>query len=260
MNANYTYWSVATGEHGALMETCVRSARQAGVFKPFQVLADRPLAGCECYDACHCEKAGGMFKLHYLKVGMSRLLFDYFVWLDADTVFVRNPVDVLGPLGRSPIHVPLEANLSTLSEDRQWRGASCFRLRQLYVKAGVANQVYLSQSAFWIVRREAIDTVYELAFQFWNQAGDDGQAVNVNAALGYAMQMLCADPEAHLLAQHPELWGSDQAEPPGAVPRDPGPKPQAAQPGCSAGPPGPAIIHLGRRSGNVRRDSAASSN
>ncbi len=46
MSAKYCYWSVATGEYGALMEECVRTARAAGVFKEFHVLTDRPLAGC----------------------------------------------------------------------------------------------------------------------------------------------------------------------------------------------------------------------
>jgi hypothetical protein len=60
---------------------------------------------------------------------MSGLTFDYFIWLDADTVFVRNPVDVLGPLGKSPLHVPLEINLSVLENDANWNGLSIFALR-----------------------------------------------------------------------------------------------------------------------------------
>ncbi len=82
-------------------------------------------------------------------------------------------------------------------------------MRELYSRGGISNQAYLSQSAFWIVRREAIDTVYELALQFYNMAKQEGQPVDVDIALGYAMQMLCADPEAHLLEAHPEIWASD---------------------------------------------------
>ncbi len=244
MIPNYCYWSVATGAYGTLMERCVRTAREAGVFRGFHVLTDRPLAGCECYDACQCDKAGGMFKLHYLKVGMSRLSVEYFVWVDADTVFVRNPLDVLAPLGRSPIHVPLEVNLATLAADCTWRGVPLFRLRDLFQDAGVANQPYLSQSAFWIVHREAIDVVYDLAFQLWNRARDEGVAPRVDFALGFAMQMLCASPEAHLLTAHPHVWASDDV---GAL-RSSGPGPGEwgwRHPLCSAGTPvRPAIIHL----------------
>src|SRR5207253_186013 len=144
MNANYCFWSVCDGDYGSLMEHCVRTARASGVFKEFHVLCDRPLEGCECYDAMQCDKAHGLFKLHYLKVGMSRLSFDYFVWLDADTIFRRNPVNVLEILGKAPLHVPLELNLSTLAEDVDWRGVSAFRLRDLFREEGVMNQGYLS--------------------------------------------------------------------------------------------------------------------
>ena len=199
MASSYCYWSVATGPYAALMESCARTARQAGVFKEFHVLTDRLIEGCQCYDAMQCDKADGMFKLHYLKVGMSRLSFDYFVWLDADTVFVRNPLDVLAPLGHSPIHVPLEANLSAMPEDRDWKGMSCFRLREHFRQMGVVNQVYLSGSAFWIVHREATDEVYELSFRFFHAANAAGLRGEIDTALGYAMQVLCADPERHRL-------------------------------------------------------------
>ena len=210
MRPRYCYWSVCDGTYGALMEHCVRTARQAGVFKEFHVLTDRPLAGCECYDCFQFDKANGLFKLHYLKAGMSRLNFDYFVWLDADTVFVRNPVDVLGALGRSPIHIPLEANLSALKEDTEWKGVSLHKLRELMQQQGIVNEIYLCQSAFWMVHHDAIEPVYDLALGFWHKAKEGGLVVDVSAALGYALQMFCADPEAHRLKNNRDLWASDE--------------------------------------------------
>jgi hypothetical protein len=210
MKPKYCYWSVCDGVYGALMENCVRSARQAGVFKEFHILCDRPLAGCECYDAYQIDKTGGLFKLHYLKVGMSRLNFDYFIWLDADTVFVRNPLDPLAALGHAPLHVPLEFDLSVLSEEREWRGLPLVKLRESMRAQGIANAVYLSQSAFWIVHHDALDTVYELALGFWHKAKEAGLNAGVDTALGYAMQILCADPEAHRIQTQPELWLSDE--------------------------------------------------
>jgi len=121
MKPLYCYWSVCDGEYGSMMEHCVRSARRAGVFTPFHVLCDRVLDGCECYDAFRIEKADGLFKLHYLKAGMSRLNYEYFVWLDADSLFLRKPVDILSALCRAPLHVPLEENLSALAVDRAGR-------------------------------------------------------------------------------------------------------------------------------------------
>src|SRR5438876_1224639 len=140
MKPKYCYWSVCDGIYGAMMEHCVDTARSAGVFKEFHVFTDRPLEGCQCYDAYQFEKTNGLFKLHYLKVGMSRLNFDYFIWLDADTVFVRNPLDPLEALGRSPIHVPLETDISTLTEGNTWNDVSLVRLRDMFRQEGVMNQ------------------------------------------------------------------------------------------------------------------------
>ncbi len=244
MRPKFCYWSVATGEYGARMEQCVRTARAAGVFKEFHVLTDRPLEGCEGYDAYACDPAHGLFKLHHLKVGMSRLNFDYFVWLDADTVFARNPVDVLAPLGRSPIHVPLEVSLAPVAEDAEWKGTRVGALRELMVQGGVVNEPWLGGSAFWIVHHDVIEGMYDLALGFWHQAKAAGWRVDVSAALSYAQQILSADSEQHRLDRHPGLWagdhaGASRAAAPNGEPwawRHPlDPKPLRVQ---------PAIIHL----------------
>jgi hypothetical protein len=204
------------------MENCVRTARQAGVFKEFHILTDRSLEECECYDAYQIDRTDSLFKLHYLKVGMSRLNFDHFIWLDPETVFVRNPREILEVLGSSPLHVPLEANLSEwltsnfcqdgkpkfdqaeVSSDktaRRWR-----QLEELFREEGISNQVYVSGSSFWIVHHDAIETVYELALGFWHQAKERGLSVDVSSALCYATQILCADSEFHSIDRRPDLW------------------------------------------------------
>lgn len=251
MSQRYCYWSVATGPYSQLMEQCVASARRSGVFKEFHVLTDREIKGCECYDAQTVDMADGMFKLIYLKAGMTKLLFDYFIWMDADSVFVQNPRNVLECLGKSPIHVPLATNLSAkvcqtacspeddvaqievinptmptanATDALSDTPAPLFKLENaaptlripnvaqyvdLMTGAGVQNPVYLSHGAFWIVHREAIDRVIELAREFRTVAVQRGYAINVSACLGYAMQMLCADPVPHRVKARPDLWASD---------------------------------------------------
>ncbi len=207
MNKRYCYWSVADGPYAAVMQDCINSARACGVFKEFHVLTDRPLEGCECYDCFQFDKAHGLFKLHFLKVGMTRLNFDYFIWLDADTLFYRNPLDPLAALGHSPVHVPLESKLdaaAALSSGPD-RNVPIAALRDLFVANGVGDP-YLSGSAFWIVHRDVIEPVYNLAFDFWHKGKERGPVLDVAHALGYAMQILCADTERHRVSNHPELW------------------------------------------------------
>lgn len=128
------------------MAQCVQSARRAGVFKEFHIFTDRPIEGCECYDANNMSETKGWFKTIYLKLGMSRLLFDYFIWLDADHWFVRNPKNILETLGKSPIHVPLTGivpniNTSGLKAD----GLLIEDYHALMVECGLLNPVYVSQ-------------------------------------------------------------------------------------------------------------------
>ena len=66
-----------------------------------------------------------------------------------------------------------------------------------------------ANSRWEIVHHDAIDSVYDLALGFWHKAKESGLIVDVSAALGYAMQILCAHPEGHLLEDRPDVWASD---------------------------------------------------
>lgn len=96
-----------------------------------------------------------------------------------------------------------------VSEGAAWQGVPVFRLRDLMRQEGIVNQSYLCGSAFWIIHNDVIDMVHDLSLGFWHKAKEAGLLVDVSAALGYAMQILCADPEVHLLVKHAEIWASD---------------------------------------------------
>jgi prepilin-type N-terminal cleavage/methylation domain-containing protein/prepilin-type processing-associated H-X9-DG protein len=246
MKARYCYWSVCDGPYGAMMEHCVATARRCGVFKEFHVLTDRPLAGCESYDAFQVEKGHHLFKLHYLKVGMSRLNFDWFVWLDADTVFVRQPMDLLGCLGRSPLHVPLATTLEGVVEGQVWNGIPVEVVRELMAGQGVSKPVHAGSSAFWIAHHDAIEMVYDLAMGFWHKAKESGRELDVSVALSYAMQMLCADVERHRVVARPDLWAGDTTERFADMPPDGDPWDWKAAPWTESVEVRPALVHLPR--------------
>jgi len=213
MRQRYCYWSVCDGPYAALMEQCVASARRAGVCKEFHVLTDRPVEGCECYDAQTLDKADGLFKLVYLKAGISKLLFDYFVWIDADSWFTRSPWDLLGCLGKAPMHLTLATPVSALPQDQRVHedGWTAEQYRERMMKAGVFNPVYLSVPSFWIVHHDVIDRVCDLAQHFGRTAKQEGFRYEFNAAISYAAQMLCGDPAEHCWNRRPDLWASDDA-------------------------------------------------
>jgi hypothetical protein len=208
----HAYWSVGTGaEADALAET-VRSARAAGVFHPFHLLTDRVIADAECYEAFECDRAHGLHQLHYLKAGMARLPHEWFVWLAPGTRFRRRPVDVLAPLAGAPLHVPLVLDLDAAAPETPCRGVPAGRLRELLRAEGLPGPAWLGDDAFWIIHREAIGEVYDLALGFWHRAKAAGVEVHVSAALSHAAQVLVADVAAHRADRHAALWSPDPAD------------------------------------------------
>lgn len=209
MNFRYCYWSVCDGVDALKMERCVASARSAGVFKEFHVLTDRTIGGAECYEAGAFDKTGGLYKLIFLKAAISKLSFDYLVWIDPDTLFVRNPRDLLKVMRVSPIHVPLLTPLAEIPPGARVHGMPSETFAGLMRQAGVRDPVYASESSFWIVRRDAIDSIHKLALDFRGHGAQRGIDANAGACLSYVMHMLCASPEAHERRRHPDLWASD---------------------------------------------------
>ena len=64
---SYCYWSIAVGvQETASIQECIESARKAGIYRPFQIMTDRDLDDCDCYDAMSVDNPDGMNKLVYL--------------------------------------------------------------------------------------------------------------------------------------------------------------------------------------------------
>jgi hypothetical protein len=205
----YCYWSVATGHHAVRASQCIASARKAGVHKEFHILTDQAIPDCSCYEAPICDQPGGLFKLIFLKAGIKKLPFDWLIWVDADTFFAHEPRFVLDAIGRSPLHVPLEVAVDRLGEDKLIGDIPARDYLRLLRKGGVRGEVYSSRTAFWIIRREAIDVVVDLASQFGAMARAEGKQAGVDACLGYAMHMLCADVRGHERERRADLWSHD---------------------------------------------------
>lgn len=206
----YCYWSFAPGTRRPAMARCVRSARDAGVYKSFHVFTDEVIPGCDCYDTMGVEVPRGFEPPVYLKAAISKLRFEYFIWIDPATVFVSNPSDVLGALGKSPLHVPFEADLSRVEPDKAINSCPVGTFREFLRSSGVTGPICASGSEFWIIKHEAIECVCDLTTQFCAKATQQGFPVNLPVALGYAMHMLCADPEAHTIKRRPDLWAPDR--------------------------------------------------
>jgi len=213
MRERYCYWSVATGPQARLLQTLVDSARAVGVFKDFHVWSDRRIEGAVGHDSGRVRKDGGMFRLEFLEREVSRLPYEYYVWLEADSVFVRPPGDLLRVLAGAPVHASLESDVTSAPRRRtEWEGCSLTNVATLMRFCGVRNRaIFTAGAGFWIVHRDVIKTFCDLAEDFGAFCRKVGYRFGFEPRLAYAAQMLCGNPYRHTLRETSEIWGVDRA-------------------------------------------------
>lgn len=211
MKPNYCYWSVVDGDYSWMMAAVIKSARQVGVFRDFHVWSDRPVAGSIHHPCGQFDKWGCLFKLFFLRDAVQKLDYEYFIWLDTDSWFTRNPGDPLRMMQGSPLHIALEGDLTTPENRRRdWWDCPNDRFVGLMRQRGVRSRhVFNVNGGLFIVHRDAIDTVYRLAFDFWQFSKTQGFTFNDEPLMAYAMHMLCGDPYRHTLRTSMDFWCSD---------------------------------------------------
>jgi hypothetical protein len=207
----YCYWSVVDGDYSIMMQSVIESARKVGVFKDFHIWTDKPIKGAISHEVKSFKKEHYLFKLDFLKNEVKKLDYDYYIWLDADSWFVRNPGDPLRVMQGSPVHSSLESDACHPENVRdEWWDCSLKNYAMLMRFRGVRSKaIYNVNAGFWIVQREVIDTFCNLAMDFWEFAKAAGQTFTEEAPLAYATHMLCGNPYLHTLRATSDLWASD---------------------------------------------------
>jgi hypothetical protein len=209
--SNYCYWSVADGEYALMAETMIASARKAGVTTEFHIWSDREIADAIVHPVGGFNKEHYLFKLEFLRDHVATLPHDYFVWLDADSYFVRDPGNILRVLEGSPMHATLESDLCGPNNIRtDWQRCPLQILAHLMRLAGVRGKsIFNVNAGFWIVRCDMIERFCELAFRFWEIGRERGYTFTEEAPIAYATQMLCRNPSAHQLRRWKDVWATD---------------------------------------------------
>ena len=211
MNRRYCFWSVVDGDYALMAQAVVESARQVGVFKDFHIWTNEPIDGPICHESGKFEKWGWLFKLKFLQNAVKKLNYDYFVWLDMDAYFVRDPGDILRVLHGSPIHVTLESDLCSPQNRRpDWWGCPNEQFAALMRAKGVCSKsIFNVNGGFFIVHHDAIDTMFKLTFDFWDFCQKQGYTFSDEPLLSYAMHMLCGNPYLHTVRETADVWASD---------------------------------------------------
>lgn len=209
-NPTFCYWSVADGKYADMMATSIASARAVGVREEFHIWTDKAIPHATCHPSGNYEFKNYLFKFDFLKK-VSQLRFDFFVFLDADNYFVRHPGNVIAATQGAPVHVVLESDCGKESNLRpDWWGCPLGEYVRLMRDCGVRSRsVYNTNAGFWIVHRDVVDRLVDLALEFWNACSAAGYRFTEEAPLAYAGHMLMGNPYAHLLKSDSQLWASD---------------------------------------------------
>lgn len=212
--SKFCYWTVADGRHGKMMETCIESARRAGVKEDFHVWSDRDIAGAITHPCGTFNKEHYLFKFRFMYNEVKKLDYDYFIFLDADNFFVRHPgegtFDLL--LRNNKMFCQMENDCtSKLVKRKDWWGIPIKFYPQTFKYKGVkSNRIWNTNAGFWIVRKEAIDEVYVMAMDFWFYAHHElGIKLTEEAPLAYVGHMLQSDLDQCTLYNTSKIWASD---------------------------------------------------
>jgi len=209
--SRYCFWSVVDGRYAPMMETLIASARRVGVEQEFHIWTKQPVSGAVSHSVGDFNKSHYLFKLRFLQEEVRKLDYEYFVWLDADNYFVRDPGDLTALLRHAPLHVTFESDAcNPVNRRLDWWGCPLAEFATLMRKRGVKSHAIFNLNAgFWIVHRDVIDTLCKFAFAFWEESRVAGYTFTEEAPLAYAAHMLCGNPYNHTLSKTSEYWASD---------------------------------------------------
>jgi hypothetical protein len=212
--SKFCYWSVAYGQHAKMMATAIASARAVGVTEEFHVWTDQDIPGAVNHPIGVFDKDHYLFKFRFLLNEVSKLGFDYFVFLDADNYFIKHPgvatFDSL--LRQNKWFVQLESDCTSPYVKRgDWWGCPIKWYPLLLRYHGVeSKRIYNTNAGFWIVRKEAIAEFYQKAMAFFDFARNELHLVNFTeepplAFVGHFVD----DPDLNNFASTNSVWASD---------------------------------------------------
>lgn len=206
---NICFWSVGDNDFAYMLQNLVDTFRGVGMEEDFIAFSDRQIEGAITEIVPPFKKDLCFFKFDFLKK-LAKTDYQYFVFLDADTVFVRKPRVLLSFMQDTPLHAFLEFDLTYVTRRKTWWGNPLEVYVELMRECGITSEkIYNVNGGFFIIKREAIDIFCGLADDFWQHAVWKGYKLNDEPLIAYAMQMLCQDPTKHLLENNLDIWASD---------------------------------------------------
>jgi hypothetical protein len=217
MRKTFCYWTVSWGDYDYIAQSMINSARSVGINEDFYAFTEKPIKNCfnrRLNKDIELDKLQ-FFKFEYLKHEMSKLNYDYFVFIDSDHYFVRKPeITPIDIVKDSPWHSFLESPINTNKTQRTdwWQIPN-----QLFISfmrnAGVKSQeIRNTNGGFWICEKNFINQACFLAYEFHNFLKKYNIIVPEEVSIAYISHLMSPKLKDRFIENYTNYWASDWTE------------------------------------------------
>jgi hypothetical protein len=207
----FCYWSVANNEHAKMAATLVKSARNSGVREDFHVWSDITIDGAINHPCGSFSIKGCWFKLDFLLNEVAKLDYEYFVWLDADHYFVRNPRNIMEHVDNGLVMIPMENEITSVENKRgDWWSVPTQKTIDIFREFGCKNRkIYNTNGGLFVVKKEFIKTFYHMCYEFHDIIKTKGWDVPEEYCLAIMGNLLNKDINLAIMSEIDDIWACD---------------------------------------------------
>jgi hypothetical protein len=214
MKKTFCYWTISWGDYDYISQTMINSARDVGIEEDFYAFTEKPITNCFNYNLNSNINLDRLqfFKFEYLKNEISKLNYDYFIFIDADHYFVRKPeISPLDIIKDSPWHSFLESPINSYKTQRQdWWQISNNIFSNFMKNCGVySDEIRNSNGGFWICKKEFINLAHKLAYEFHNKLKNYNIIAPEEVSIAYLSHLMSPNIEDRFLENYTNYWASD---------------------------------------------------
>lgn len=217
MNKKFCYWSISWGDYDYMCQSLVNSAINVGIKEDFITFTQKPITNCINYRLDPSIELDRLqfFKFEYLKKQISKLDYEYFIFIDSDHFFVRHPDMQIEEIMRgAPWHSFLESSINSKNTQRpDWWGIPNNLLCSVMRKNGVeSEEIRNTNGGFWICHRDFIHRASELAYSFHEDLKKYGHTVPEEVSIGYLSHLMSPVNSDRFVERFSNYWCTDWTE------------------------------------------------
>jgi hypothetical protein len=214
MNKKFCYWTISWGDYDYISQSMINSAREVGVNEDFYAFTEKPVKNCYNKSLNKNIKLDSLqfFKFEYLKHEIQKLDYDYFIFIDADHYFVRNPeINPLDIIKDSPWHSFLESPINSEKTKRPdwWQVPNVIMSSFMKKNGAMSKEIRNSNGGFWICKKEFIEQASTLAYEFHNKLKKYNFIVPEEVSIAYLSHLMSPNIEDRFLENYTNYWASD---------------------------------------------------